>query len=117
MTLNVALRLAVVVGVSDGVAVPVPVAEVVGVPLPVALAVTLPLREIDPVLDGLAPAVSDEVGDTLVVVLAVRVEEGVGAAVSEPDCVGEAVGAPVPVCEAVGVALSDTLGVMEDDAP
>jgi len=66
----VLLALSVDEGVGCGVRVPLPVG--VGV----ALAVALPLSEVEPVLDGLAPAGSDVVGEADKVELPLSAEDG-----------------------------------------
>ena len=52
-------------GVAAGVPVAVPVADPVGVPEGVWLLVALPLSEVEPVLEGEAPAVMEGVGEVL----------------------------------------------------
>ena len=69
LTLTVVLPLTVEEGVGAGVAVPDPVPEDVAVPVPVWLGVALPLSEMEPVLEGLAPAGRDAVGEALMVPL------------------------------------------------
>jgi len=91
------LPLRVVEGVTEAVPVPVLVGVTVGVPLLVELAVTLLLNDAEPVLEDDAPAVSEGVGDELVVLLALNVDEGVMDAVPVPDPVDVGVGDPVGV--------------------
>jgi len=89
--------LTVVDGVGGGVPVPVPVAVIVGVAVPVPLSVLVPLRELEPVLEAEAPDDKEGVGDELVVLLALNVDEGVMDAVPVPDPVDVGVGDPVGV--------------------
>ncbi len=59
--------------------------------------VALPEREVEALLEGLAPRDKDAVGEELTVLLALRVVEGVAPGVSEPLGVGLPVGLPEPV--------------------
>ena len=97
--------------VGDGVLLPVGLAD------GVAAALMLPDKEMLAVFEGLAPAVSDAVGEALSVELAEMDEEGVGSAVP----LLLPVGVPEEVAEGVeaGVALlvRDSLGVLDELAP
>jgi hypothetical protein len=115
--LVVVLALTVEEGVDGGVLVPVPEVVTVGVPVPLTLAVPLPLSEVDAVLEAEAPSVSDEVGDALVVVLALTVEEGVGGGEPIPLCAGAPVGVPVAVKVPMPLPLNDVEPMFEADAP
>jgi hypothetical protein len=117
VTVTVVEPLTVVEGVGGGVAVPVPVAVIVGVAVPELEGVPVPLIEIEPVLDAETPAVSEDVGDVLTVLLALRVDEGVMDAVPVPELVGELVKLLVGVCVGVDVALTLPLPELEADAP
>jgi hypothetical protein len=82
------------------------------VPLGLWLGLTLPLREMEPVLEALAPAVREPVGEADCVLLPLRVEEGV------PVPVLELVALPVPVLLALapGVTGGVLLGVRGPEA-
>ena len=97
----VLLPLTVVLGVIDAVAVPDVVPETVGEGLEVPVPVSLLLNELLPVREDEAPEVSEEVGEKESVLLALRVEEGVGPAVLVPDVVALAEGVPLGDCDAV----------------
>ncbi len=56
-----------------------------GVPLALWLGLMLLLQEVEPVLEALAPAVKEPVGEADTVLLPLTVEEGVGCAVTVPD--------------------------------
>jgi hypothetical protein len=105
----VVLPLTVEEGVGAGVLVLLPVADEVGVPVPVWLGVALPLSEMEPVLEGLAPAGRDVVGDALTVPLALMVEEGVIDTVPVPDPVADAVGVADAVWLAVQLLLTELI--------
>jgi hypothetical protein len=75
----------------------VPLGVPLGVSLTVPLGVTAPLRELEPVLEAEAPDVKEGIGDKLVVLLPLTVDEGVIDAVPVPDPVGVEVGNPVGV--------------------
>ncbi len=109
--------LTVVEGVGGGVAVPVPVAVIVGVAVPELEGVPVPLIEIEPVLDAETPAVSEDVGDVLTVLLALRVDEGVMGDVPVPELVGVLVELPVGVCVGVIVLLREVDPVLLAEAP
>ncbi len=100
-----------------GVAVPLEVGEAVPVPEGECVADTLGLCEELGVLEGEAPLVSEEVGETLTVDDPVSVEVVVGLGVGVTEEVGVGVGSADtdPVPEVLG--LEDTEGVMEGDAP
>jgi hypothetical protein len=104
-------------GVGGGVAVPVPVAVIVGVAVPELEGVPVPLIEIEPVLDAETPAVSEDVGDVLTVLLALRVDEGVMGDVPVPELVGVLVELPVGVCVGVIVLLREVDPVLLAEAP
>lgn len=95
-----------------------PVAVPVAVPLGVWLLVPLLLLEIDPVLEADAPAVTDDVGVTLTVVLALTVEEGVGGGVlvAVPVAVQLALGVPLGVWLPAPLLLLEMDPVFEADA-
>ena len=117
VTVTVVEPLNVVEEVGEGVPVPVPVAVIVGVAVPVPLSVLVPLKELEPVLEADAPDVSNGVGDELVVLLALRVDEGVFDDVPVPEPVGVLVTLPVGVCVGVAVALKEAEPVLLADAP
>ncbi len=79
------------------------VVVVVTVPECVCVAVALLLSEVVPVLEALAPGVSEGVGEALTVVLPLTVEEGEGDGVPVPLCVDVPEGVPECVGGAVGV--------------
>ena len=115
VALNVLEPLSLPVRVGDGVTVDVPV------PLPVALAVgvadALEVAEIDseplllPVLDGLAPTVTEDVGERETDRERERVEDGVLEEVDVADAVGDPVEVPlfdrVEVVDGVPLLLAD----------
>jgi hypothetical protein len=103
--------------VGGGVPVPDPVVVEEGVPLPVGLEVTLPLKLALPVLEADAPDVSEDVGDVLTVLLALRVDEGVMGDVPVPELVGVLVELPVGVCVGVIVLLREVDPVLLAEAP
>jgi hypothetical protein len=115
--LSVELAESVEEGVGAGVPLPVLDGVEVSVGVGVAGGVTLPEWELLEVLLALAPCVSEAVGEALSVLLALRVEDGVGAAVPLPLSVG--VGEAVGVREEGGVTLpdSDVLPVLLALAP
>ena len=87
--------------------------------MPVGLAVRLPLADAEPEVEGLAPAVSEDVGDTLVVLLPLTVVEGVFEGLLVWELVGEleavmvAVLVAVTVAVSVGVSVGVAVGVSE----
>ncbi len=83
LTVSVLLPLRVLEGVPLPLPVGVSVLLPVAVPLALQLAVPLLLSEVLPVLEALAPAERELVGDTVTVLLPLTVLEGVGAAVPE----------------------------------
>lgn len=113
---TVELPLRVEVGVPGGVAVAVGVGDAVGVPLREAVGVAAPLREVLPVTEGEAPAVSDAVIDADTVELPDAAEEGVSDAVPVGVGVDEPVGELVGVLAGVTLPLTDALPVLEADA-
>ena len=68
-------------------------------------------------LEGEAPLVREAVGEALVVELAERVVEGVGAAVPVPLEVGVPLDVPEGVRDAVALQERDTLPVLLAEAP
>ncbi len=102
----VAVPLPEAVPVEEPLALPVPVGELLSelLLLPELLAVLL----LEALQLGLAPTVRELVGLLLTVELALRVEEGVGAAVPVPELLG------VPVEEALGVAVGVELPEREE---
>jgi hypothetical protein len=95
-----------------GVSLAVPVGVGVGEPVPLPLAVVLPLSEVEPLLDGLAPAGGVAVGNAEAAVeLPLTVAEGVGGGVPEADS------EPLPLplgggCAATeGAPVADSVGV------
>ena len=104
-------------GVKDAVPVPLPVLLAVGVTERLAVDVVLPVPLSEPVELGLAPRVTDAVGEREMD----RERESVGVGVSLD--VGVTLDVPVPVVVALGVVLAvcegvpEPLGVIEGDAP
>ena len=93
---------------------PVLVLVAVGVPVAVAVAVSHAVPEFDPVFELLAPAVSDDVGVSLVERERLGVVDGVVAGV--PDPVGVTLLVGVPVASAVTVVLGVAAFEPEDEA-
>jgi hypothetical protein len=81
------------------------------------LLVALLLSEVLPVLEALAPDVSELVGDAVVVGLALTVVLAVMDAVPVPLCVGEPVAVPEGVWLLVTLLLSEVLPVFDTLAP
>ena len=77
----------------------------------------LPLIDVEPVLLAEAPAVKVAVGEALMVLLALVVEEGVDAAVVVPVPVGDTVRVPVSDWLGVWLPLRETEPVVLEDAP
>ena len=86
-------------------------------PVPLCVGVAEPLKDALPLLDAEAPLVTEAVGDTDTVLLAVRVEVGVAAGVPLLVAVGELDGVPELVCVAVAELLRELEPVLEADAP
>ena len=86
-------------------------------PVPLCVGVAEPLKDALPLLDAEAPLVTEAVGDTDTVLLAVRVEVGVAAGVPLLVAVGELDGVPELVCVAVAELLRELEPVLEGEAP
>ena len=110
-------RLDVELGVIDGVPVPdsVDVTELVGVDDRVI--VVEPVPESEPVLDELAPAVTEAVGEEDADRERLTVELGVIDDVAVLELVGVLVGVPLPVALGDTLELSEILGVILALAP
>ena len=117
LTDTVELLLTVVLAVSEAVPLPdcegVPVDEAEGVCVPVPVE----LQDTEPVLDAEAPTVTDAVDDIDVVLLALRVVEGVLEGVGKPEGVQVPDGVLLPVSVGMTEALKEGLPLLEDDAP
>ena len=88
-----------------------------GVALGVLAPVPLALKELLPVLEALAPTVTEAVGDADWVLLVDTVDEGVAAAVPVPEVVPLLVGVAEGDCDPVTLPLKEALPVPEAEAP
>jgi len=115
LALTVLLPLWVVEGVPLPVELLLPVPLLVGEGEDVTAAVALPLRELLLLLEGLAPAESEAVGEEDTVEEPERVEEGVGCAVPVPELEELLVGVPELVELEEEVPVSVGLAEREED--